>query len=324
MRHRPRISVVLTVFRRTDYLEMAIRSVLNQTFADLELIVTDDANTESARRICEEFHCDKRLRYRSNPNVLGAPLNIASAMKEAQGEYVTIINDDDSMELDMLEKLLAPFLNDEECILSFGDHWIMDDTGAIMHESTERNSQSCGRSNLSKGLVKNPFSLALRGAIPFVMGTLFKRAAYQENWLTPAIAGAYDYWLGIRFSKAAGNLHFVPERIMRWRTHPNSESARLDADKAKCAVYIFEALLRENIPADERKFVKRMASQNLFTLGRDRLYFSQNASARHAFFASYKYQASFKALAGVALSCLPGKIRRLALRQFSSRQQAVS
>lgn len=313
---KPLVSVVMTVFKRTEYLEEAILSVLNQTFKDFELIVTDDANTEMAHTICRCFASDARVRYRSNPEILGAPLNIAAVIKEVQGEFVTIINDDDFMEPNMLEKLLPPLQNDVQCVISFGDHWIMDSSGKLLLEASEKNSQICGRSNLSKGVVKNPFGVALRSTVPFVMGTMFRKSVYQEKWLSADVAGAYDYWLALMFSLAGGHLYFVPERIMRWRTHANSESAREDPEKARCAVYIFQTLLAEKVPTVDRAFIQNNLSLALFALGRDQLHFNHLASARHSFWLSYKNRPNFKSLAGLLLSCLPNGFGSHVLRQW--------
>ena len=87
----PLVSVVITVggihFNRTCYLEEAITSVLRQTLPSLELIVTDDSDSEESKLICAKFEADGRLKYRSNPRPLGAPLNVAKALDAARGKY---------------------------------------------------------------------------------------------------------------------------------------------------------------------------------------------------------------------------------------------
>ena len=250
--NKPLVSVVMTVFKRTEYLEEAIKSVLNQTFKDFELIITDDANTEAARAISQRFSYDTRVRYRSNPTILGAPLNMAAALKEAQGEFVTLFNDDDLMEPDMLESLLPPLQSDPQCIVSFGDHWAMNCSGEILPELSKKRSHDSGTANLPVGEIKTPFSLTVRAAASFVMGTMFRKSTYCEDWLPVEVAGAYDCWLAMRFSLAEGRFYFTPKCVMRWRIHPNSESARRDSEKAICSVYIFKSLLLLKIPDDER------------------------------------------------------------------------
>jgi len=104
----PLVSVILTAFKHSQYLDAAIRSVLAQTMTDFELVVTDDADSKTTRTSCHRFWQDRRVRYRANSQRLGALMNIASALREVRGEFVTILNDDDQMEPDMLEALLPP------------------------------------------------------------------------------------------------------------------------------------------------------------------------------------------------------------------------
>ena len=142
----PVVSVVMTVFRRTEYLEEAIRSVLSQTFVNFALIVTDDAASEEARGICDKFMYDARVRYRCNRETLGAPLNIAAAMDEVESALVTIVNDDDVLEPDMLAQLVPPMLADPKCALAFGDHWLMDRNGALhTKQQSETRSYAAAR-----------------------------------------------------------------------------------------------------------------------------------------------------------------------------------
>ena len=180
----PLLSVILTVCERTQYLEAAIRSVLAQTVSDLEVIVTDDADCETTRRICGRFSDDRRLRYRANSARLGALLNIGAALREARGEFATVLNDDDQMEVNMLEALLPPLVKHKNCVLSFGDRWMMNSSGRTLRQLSCATSELRGLQNLTEGFVQAPFSLALRSGILIGMGIMFRREALRQEWLT--------------------------------------------------------------------------------------------------------------------------------------------
>src|SRR4051812_23389763 len=90
----PKVSVIVTVFRRTRYLREALHSALAQAIADIEIIVTDDSASADIEAICASM-ADDRVRYRSNRPTLGVVLNVQAALREARGEYVAILNDDD-------------------------------------------------------------------------------------------------------------------------------------------------------------------------------------------------------------------------------------
>ncbi|MGZ9063625.1 MAG: glycosyltransferase family 2 protein, partial [Allosphingosinicella sp.] len=64
---RPRVSIGLPVYNGENFLAAAIDSVLNQTFADLELIICDDASTDRTAQICQDYAAkDERVRYLRN------------------------------------------------------------------------------------------------------------------------------------------------------------------------------------------------------------------------------------------------------------------
>jgi glycosyltransferase involved in cell wall biosynthesis len=315
---QPLVTIVLTVFRRTTYLNEAIKSALGQTCGDLEVIVTDDSDSESICNTCAVFQHDSRLRYRANRSVLGAPLNIRAALQEAAGDYVVILNDDDVMEPFMVETLLPPLTSDKDCVVSFGDHWIIGADGNVSVTETERNTRRWGRDHIPSGKIQNAFGLALRGGIPFVMGTVFRRSACYEKWFIREVAGAYDSWLALQLALDGGAFYFNPARVFRYRVHSASESARLAAEKASAQVFIFAQLAHDSRTRKERGFIRRTLSHFLFVLGRDRLYFGSPSSARRAFLSSLRYAVSVRALTGTALTFIPIWMQRPILRSWRS------
>ena len=90
----PRVSVILTVYKRTTYLREAIVSVLRQSYREFELIVVDDSGTGAATSIVREF-ADGALRYLANETNRGIVHSIERAVSVAQGDYLAILNDDD-------------------------------------------------------------------------------------------------------------------------------------------------------------------------------------------------------------------------------------
>ena len=72
----PRVSIGLPVYNGENYLQDAMRSVLDQTFDDLELIVSDNASTDRSAEIAQDLAAaDRRVRYFRNERNLGAAPN---------------------------------------------------------------------------------------------------------------------------------------------------------------------------------------------------------------------------------------------------------
>lgn len=296
------LTIILTVCRRTTYLHQAIRSVLAQTFPAFELLVTDDSNSPHVRRICASF-ADPRLRYRANPQTLGAPLNVAAALREARGPYTAIMNDDDLMLPAMLHTLLQPFARHPDLALAFGRHAFINSQGAPLTDATRQNARLWQRSGLAPGLLPRPLPILLCGVVFLVMGALFRTSAANPAWLLPEISHAYDHWLALRLARSGAPFFFIDQTLFHYRAHPDSQSALPGPEKAAPQVRLYSTLLQENLPPAERSLVRQNLAHQLFVLGRDRLYSRDYPAARRAFFTSARFRPSPKPLLGLLLTC---------------------
>ncbi len=102
--HSPVVTVIVPTRDRRRYLDEAIRSVLAQTFADLELLVVDDGSTDGTGDLVKAVE-DPRLCYIHQPPAgIGAALN--RGLRRARGRYVARLDSDDVWHRDMLETLL--------------------------------------------------------------------------------------------------------------------------------------------------------------------------------------------------------------------------
>ena len=101
----PAVSVGMPVYNGETYLEVAIGSVLAQSFDDLELIICDNASTDRTAEICQDHAArDSRIRYFRNPQNLGAAPNYNLAFSHARGRYFKWLAHDDRMTPSYLAK----------------------------------------------------------------------------------------------------------------------------------------------------------------------------------------------------------------------------
>lgn len=111
----PKVSVLVPVYR-TDptHLREAIRSVLNQTFGDFELILLEDCPDDPRESVVREFG-DPRIRYERNEKNLGITPSRNRLIALARGEYLAIFDHDDVCHADRLEKEVAYLDAHPEC-----------------------------------------------------------------------------------------------------------------------------------------------------------------------------------------------------------------
>lgn len=103
---RPRFSILVPTRNRHETLPHAIRTVLNQTFDDYEIIVCDNCSTSDTRAVVSSFSSSK-LRYVRSHSPLAMSDNWELAISNATGEYVIVIGDDDGLLPTALDDLAA-------------------------------------------------------------------------------------------------------------------------------------------------------------------------------------------------------------------------
>lgn len=100
----PKISVIIPLYNHEKYIKEAIYSILEQSFADFELIIINDGSTDSSGDIVKSIN-DKRIRYFYQDNQ-GTSKTINRGINLARGEYISILNSDDVYYTNRLEEVL--------------------------------------------------------------------------------------------------------------------------------------------------------------------------------------------------------------------------
>jgi glycosyltransferase involved in cell wall biosynthesis len=92
----PKVSVIMSVYNGSDYLDQAIKSVLEQTFIDFEFLIVDDASTDSSLGIISTWaEKDQRIRIIRNEQNIGLTRSLNKAVGLSIGEYIARIDADD-------------------------------------------------------------------------------------------------------------------------------------------------------------------------------------------------------------------------------------
>ncbi len=125
---KPLVSFCVPTFNRADYLRQTLDSALNQTEEDFEIIVVDDASTDSTEKIMENIS-DPRIRYIRNSKNLGVPQNYNYVFSLAQGEYICLLEDHDLLEPNYLEELLPLFKTHPQLSFAFCSIVMIDQNG---------------------------------------------------------------------------------------------------------------------------------------------------------------------------------------------------
>lgn len=101
-----KVSVIVPIYNTEKFLEKCIKSILNQTLKEIEIILINDGSTDNCHKICKEYaekNKDK-IKYINNKNI-GCSATRNLGIELAQGEYVAFVDSDDYIDKEMYEEM---------------------------------------------------------------------------------------------------------------------------------------------------------------------------------------------------------------------------
>jgi glycosyltransferase involved in cell wall biosynthesis len=126
----PKVSIGLPVYNGARYLAASIDSILNQTFRDFELIISDNASTDATGDICLGYASrDDRINYLRQGRNIGAGPNHNFCARRASGEYFRWASHDDLMEPEYLAKCVFVLEANPDAVLCHSKTRIIGDKG---------------------------------------------------------------------------------------------------------------------------------------------------------------------------------------------------
>lgn len=239
----PLLSYIVLVYNYERYIGQAIRSILDQTVQDFEIIVVDDGSTDRSRSVVESFG-DPRIRLLVNPRNLGGGASYNRAVEAATGEYLVNLDADDWVAPGKSEQQLRYLRQNGVAVL--GTYVTFVDSEGMPHP----------RAAELTNLTNRPFEL---NTIDAWVGTnslcrsstMVSRAAHMKVGLDdPTMARACDYDLWTRFLRAGFRFAVVPEPLTFYRLHSRGVTF---ADPAGLMLELCYAMIRNLLPLIETR-----------------------------------------------------------------------
>lgn len=215
--NKPLVSAVIPTRNRSARLQTAIQSVLDQTFTDIELIIVDDASTDSTEETVQSLTQNATIRYFKNDACKGAPYSRNRGIREARGEFISGLDDDDTWHPQRIEKLLDAFQEGISAVCAY-DLMIYNNREVIWKKKPRITHQDLLYSNRvgNQVLTRRDYLLDVGG--------------FDES-----LPSAQDYDLWIRLTEAHGPIITVPESLQR--VNMKSEEGRISTSEKRMEGY---------------------------------------------------------------------------------------
>jgi len=260
----PLVSVIMPVYNQEQFISVAIKSVLEQTYKDWELIIVDDGSTDNTLEVISKFK-DPRIHLVSQSHVglEGLDRTYNKALSVSRGDLVAILEGDDFWPFDKLEKQIKAF-EDPEVVLSFGLCLYVDEKGNILGKSKGVKLAEATGQKLRKIFL-------FRNFIPSVTVMIRKEALLPEGFIEIKGVPFVDFptWFVLTYK---GRFAFVDDVLGYWRRYSTQTSAKLwMMEKGEINTYIYFwrkgyislVALVISVFVSITKYIKRLIAQRL-------------------------------------------------------------
>ncbi len=134
----PLVTIAIPTYNRADgYLKQTIQSAVNQTYSNIEIIVSDNFSTDNTEMVVKSFN-DSRINYFKHSRNIGYNNNVNFCVKQALGDYLLMLHDDDLIDHDFVDVCLkAVNYTTDIGIIRTGTRWI-DSNGNVLRELPNR------------------------------------------------------------------------------------------------------------------------------------------------------------------------------------------
>ena len=194
--HEPCFSIIIPIYDRTDLLEDAIRSALNQTFHDYEVILVLDGSPEETRKVVSKYRSNHKIRIFSYPISSGnAVRGRNKGVLEARGKYIAFLDSDDIADPRRLERSFK-VLESGDADVVYGGYRIALDGSRTMEGLQDGQvifNPDCDFEFLRTTCVPCQSTVSLRRSLLLNFGLLKPEMEYREDhelWLRLSYNGA--------------------------------------------------------------------------------------------------------------------------------------
>ncbi len=232
----PEISIILPTHNGARYLAGSIQSCLEQTFGDFELVVVDDASSDSTPRILEGFAAEPRVRILRSEQNLKLPGALNMGFAQARGRLLTWTSDDNLYEPGALEALRRVLVERPGIDLVYADYSVIDLEGRVLRQHRCSDPDYMVERNCV-------------GACFMYRRSVMERVGPYET--ETFLAEDYDFFL--RTFLAGLRMHHLAEVLYRYRVHGASLGSTFGAGQVD---EVAEAVRRRHLKPWKREWVR--------------------------------------------------------------------
>jgi len=250
------VSIIIPVYNAEKYLDEAIKSCINQTYSNLEIIAINDGSTDGSAAILDKYSDCIKIISQSNK---GVSVAMNAGIKVMNGVYFKPMNADDILYPKCLEWLVEELerINDKKVIVH-ADCDFIDGEGNFVKDWTraDRNHLSQFEQNV----------ILLDHDTVIHISSIYSKEVFKHGLYDESIKAAVDYELWLRLCLQYGyRLHLLEKKVGKYRRHENNLTARSLRETPNYAEDVRKKVLNRLEPKESQKYLialKRYKREN--------------------------------------------------------------
>lgn len=263
----PLVSICIPTYNGAKYVEETIECAINQTYRNIEIIITDDQSTDNTIKICNSFALkDDRIKVFQNKKNLGLLGNWCEVINRTskESDWIKFLFQDDLMDKTIVEKMVTSAINSNVDFVLCNREYIFEKnvskkvlktydqipkTGGIFTESKKYTPDE------TVLLIKNHFLHNCLGEPPCIF---FKKSKYKHSDYPSEFIQLIDY-VFILEKIIDNDFYFIKEKLIKFRVHNNSQSHKNTKEESihkKILVHYYEKIKICHIILNNPKYNK--------------------------------------------------------------------
>lgn len=241
------VTVYITNFNYSEFIEKSIRSVLSQTYKNIEIIIVDDNSTDRSKEILEKFINHPKIKIIFNKKNLGLLKSSNIAIKASSAKYIMRLDADDFLNKKIVEIFIKKIKKKPNTAMVYSDYYEVNQLGKTLGAIKQINLNS-------KQSIKDRPILA--ACCLFKKEALYSVNLYDENFTRQ---DGYDIWY-----KLFGNYDFeyVSKYLFYYRKHQNSLTKN-DVSLFKTRTHILNKFAKKKLKKTKTLIVIPVRSQKI-------------------------------------------------------------
>ena len=226
------VSVIIPYFKKKNYIQQTLKSVINQTYKNLEiLIIYDDKDISDLKILNHLKKKDKRIKIIVNRNTLGAGFSRNVGIKSAKGKFIAFLDSDDLWKKNKIK---------------FQLDFMLKNNLKACHSSYEVINSSNEIKKIRKSKKYTNYNQLLKSCDIGLSTVMVQRKVFSKDLKFPSLRTKEDFVLWLKILKSGFEIGALEESLMSWRKTKGSLSSSI-FQKLKDGFKVYNYYMNYNV-----------------------------------------------------------------------------